>query len=583
MVRGLLLKNKHNKLIKTLEQEGVFSKDQLKDFLKIAKESDKSLAQCIIEHSKNPDDKAMQVISEVLDLPTIDLRRRVIAQQVLNLIPHEIAARHSVVIFKKIKDIVCVATTQPENNQTIDFIRKKTGLEPQIFITTPQEIKFALHKYNSELSQEFGQIIEDSTKEALAQNESVEKMAQFVPMIKMVDTILERALMQGASDIHVQPSSDTITIRFRVDGMLYNIVELPREIHPAIIARIKILANLKIDTHTSPQDGRFSYHFNDREVSIRVSIIPTMHGSKIVMRLLDMENDKFTLRRLGLNKRDFQLLRAETAQPHGMILVTGPTGSGKTTTLYTLLHLLNREDLNICTIEDPVEYGINGVSQTQINPAADLTFANGLKSLLRQDPDILMVGEIRDADTAHISVNAAMTGHLVLSTLHTNNAFMTPERLLEMKVPAYLVGSVVSVIISQRLVRKVCPDCRVRVRNPLKHLEEYQQYLDIEGVFNKVKNLGLLASSGDTLDDLQLLYGKGCDKCNQTGFRGRIGIYEIIKVDDAVRKAILEGASPDLVQQRAQEQGALSLAEDGLLKVFNGRTTIDEVLRVIKD
>lgn len=583
MMSLIFRSKKYTQLFKVLEEKGCLTKGHFKEILKKSRVFGKQLTEIIFEESNKPAEEVLMVLADFFHLPTVTLKEKIISKQVLNLIPKELADQHSIIIFKKVRDTIYLATSIPENKKIRDFIERKTNLKSELFLTTPQDIKYTLQKYNSELTEEFGKIIKDSTQEALAAESSLEKMAYYVPVIKMVNTIIERALSQNASDIHLQPTSNKILVRFRIDGLLQDIVELPLEILPSVVARIKIMANLKIDQHRTPQDSRLSYLFNEREIAIRVSIVPTLHGSKVVLRLLDMEQKKFTLRRLGLNKRDYQLLKKEITKPQGMILVTGPTGSGKTTTLYALLHLLNQEDRNICTVEDPIEYGIDGINQTQINPLANLTFANGLKSLLRQDPDVLMVGEIRDTDTSNIAVNSAMTGHLVLSTLHTNNAFAAPQRLIEMGMPGYLVSPVVNLVIGQRLVRKICPDCKVKVRFPQKMLENYQTFFDLEKIFLKLKNLNLLNEDQHNLKNIKLFYGRGCLSCNNTGYKGRIGIYEVIPITDSLRNIILKGAPVEEFKKEATKQGSLTMAEDGVLKVINGRTTFDEILRVTRE
>lgn len=578
-------KNKLNKLSKILDDRGFYSRERFKNLLKHSDDSDGSLVERVINESNGDKKEVLEVLAKFFDTPVISLYQRVISPQIINLIPKELAEQHSVIIFKKNGQTLQVATTAPEKREIIDFIERKTGLKTQVFLTTPQDVKYGLKKYKTELSTEFEKIIQDSTKEALAIHESAEKMAQYVPIIKMVNTILERALDRNASDIHIQPTSHKILIRFRVDGMLQTVSELPRDILPPLVARIKIISNLKIDVHNTPQDSRFNFGFSDREVALRVSIIPTLHGSKIVLRVLDMENRKFTLRKLGLNKRDFKLMQQEMIKPNGMILVTGPTGSGKTTTLYTLLHMLNREDINICTVEDPIEYGIDGVNQTQINPQAKLTFANGLRTLLRQDPDVLMVGEIRDAETANISVNAAMTGHMVLSTVHTNNAFLAPQRLAEMNLPNYLLASVLNIIIAQRLVRKVCLGCKTKIHanTKAKLFETYNPIFNIQETFDKLIKLNLLNKNQINLEKINFYYGKGCKQCNNTGFSGRVGIYEVVKVTPDMQKVIADGGSSNQIEKVASENGTLTMIEDGFLKIINGRTTFDEVVRLTKE
>lgn len=574
--------NPHSQLWNLLEKEKKFSKEQFKDALKQARKEDRHITEVLFEKNHMPSEKLLFAFSEYFNVPPVILKNRFISPYILNLIPKEVAEEHSVIIFKKIKNIINVATVNPENTQTIEFIKKKTGLEPKIFITTPDDIGHALKKYKSEITTEFAKIINDTINETLALHDTAEKMAQYVPIIKIVDTIIERGLIQGASDIHFEPKTDNIIIRFRIDGMLHRIVELPIEILPPMVTRLKIMANLKIDEHRLPQDGRFRFIFNDRGVDIRVSAVPTLHGTKIVLRLLDPKEKNFSLQKLGFNQKDFLSVKQEMNKPHGMILVTGPTGSGKTTTLYTLLRMLNKEDVNICTIEDPIEYGVDGINQTQINPVAGLTFANGLRSLLRQDPNIIMVGEIRDTETADMSVNAAMTGHLVLSTLHTNNAFLAIQRLTEMGVQPFLAASVINLIIAQRLVRKICPHCKSKSHITEKVIAEYKSFFNLEDVFLKLKKLNLIHGY-QSLFNLKFSHAKGCAKCNGTGYRGRIGIYEILKINDDLNKVILQNPYQEPIKKEALRQGVLTILEDGVLKVLNGQTTFEEVMRVTKE
>ncbi len=568
-------------LWKIIERERFMSRDQFKDALRRSKDEDRHLNHVLLEIGNGSKDKLLKSLSEYYGTPTITLRKRVISPFVLNLIPKELAEQHSVVLFKKTKGLVHVATSAPDNRQTIDFIKRKTGLTPQVFLTTPEDIEEALRRYKTDLSTDFARIIEESTREAMAAHDSAEKMAQFVPVITMVNTIIDRALLQHASDIHLEPLRTTVVIRFRIDGLLTRIAELPIDLLPSLVTRVKILSNLKIDEHRLPQDGRFSVTFDGREVAIRVAVIPTLHGAKVALRILDAEEQKFSLKSLGFNQRDLRIVRQETTKPHGMILVTGPTGSGKTTTLYTLLRMLQRDSVNICTIEDPIEYGIEGVNQTQVNPNAGLTFANGLRSLLRQDPNIIMVGEIRDADTAEIAVNAAMTGHLVLTTLHTNTAFLAIQRLIEMGIAPFLAASVINVIVGQRLVRKVCRYCGAGARLTPKVLDQYRSVLGIENTVKKLKHLGLLPASFNA-SEAKLARAKGCLKCNGTGYLGRVGIYETLKIDDGVHAAILHDHSSVSIQKAGDAQGTLTMVEDGVLKTLTGQTTFEEVLRVIK-
>lgn len=581
MMSFLSSENKYQRLWKIIERNKHLSKEQFKEATQIARRDDRHLTDVLFEQHPSSREKLLTSLAEYYQVPAILLHKKTIVSYVLNLIPKEVAEQHSVIVFKKKDKVIHIALTNPTNTQTINFIKKKTGLTPQVFITTPEDIKHALQKYESEIISEFAQIIQNSINAALAISDSAEKMAQYVPIIKIVESIIEQALNQNASDIHLEPTANSIVVRFRIDGLLNKVVVLPSEILPALVTRIKILANLKIDEHRTPQDGRFNFIFHDREVAIRVAAIPTLHGTKIVMRLLDQKESQFTLQKLGLNQRDLTIVKNELNKPHGMILVCGPTGSGKTTTLYTLLRLLNTEDVNICTIEDPIEYGIEGVNQTQINPMAGLTFASGLKSLLRQDPNIIMIGEIRDSETADLAVNAAMTGHLVLSTLHTNNAFLVTQRLSEMGIQPFLIGSVTNVIIGQRLVRTICPECRSLVSSKQKTLEHYNATLKLDEIFIKLKSLNLLPYQN--LSQASLYFGKGCPNCNNTGYLGRVGIYEVLKIDTGLQSIIIKDPTAEKIRLHALKQNTLTMLEDGVLKALTGLTTFEEILRVTKE
>ncbi|MDD5039950.1 MAG: GspE/PulE family protein [Patescibacteria group bacterium] len=581
MISFLSRDEKHNNLWKLLEQKHRLPKESYRQALQAAKEGNRHIAEVLFEIAEIPHDKLLETVAKYFNLPPVLLRKKIIVPYVLKLIPKEVAEQHSVIIFKKIGKDIYVALTNPDNEQTINFIKKKTGLNPKLFITSPQEIQRAVKKYREEIVTEFSKIIENAIENTLEHEEPAEKLAQNVPIIKMVDAILEHALQKKSSDIHIEPTSEDIVIRFRIDGLLNRVLTLPLEILPPLITRIKIMAQLKIDEHRVPQDGRFKYFFQDRDVAIRTSVIPTLNGPKLVLRLLDIKERDFTLARLGLNPIHSQIMKQEILKPQGMILVTGPTGSGKTTTLYALLRMLNKEEINISTIEDPIEYGIEGINQTQINPVAGLTFANGLRSLLRQDPNVLMVGEIRDSDTANISLNAALTGHLVLSTLHTNNAFQAIQRLTEMGVQPYLAATVTNAIIGQRLVRKICPFCKVRTSSTPKLIEQFSALLPLEKIFQKLKHLGLTKTAA--INEINFYRGQGCERCNNYGYLGRLGIYEILPINKQMRDLILENPTADKIYNQAMAQGILTMAEDGVLKVLEGETTFDEVLRVTKE
>lgn len=565
-------------LLKQLERDQLLTKGQAKEILKQAKRGDQHLVDILFIVSLAPADKLLAALADHAELPPVRLREKVISPYILNLIPKEVAEELRVIVFKKIRDVVHIATTAPENEHVAEFVKKKTGLAPEVFVTTPDDLTHALKRYQTEISSEFQRIIDDGIRDAAATQDSTEQLAQHVPIITMVDTIIERAVTQNASDIHIEPNNEEVLIRFRTDGMLAHVVTVPIELLAPIITRLKLMANVKIDEYRLPQDGRFSYTFNDREIIARVSIMPTLYGSTAVLRLLDAKQQQFNLRGLGLNANDLRTVREQIVKPHGMVIVTGPTGSGKTTTLYTLLEQVNKPNVNICTIEDPIEYGLHGISQTQVNPMAGLTFANGLRSLLRQDPNIIMVGEMRDQETANIAVNAAMTGHLVFSTLHTNTAFHAFQRLVEMGVAPFLVASVTNMIIGQRLVRRVCPNCTVSARPSPKQLAEYAGAFSLEAVIAKLIRVNLLPA-GYTMPTT-FARGRGCAKCSGTGYYRRIGIYEFLPVDDALHAQVVKDASAEAIATLAGQHGALTMGEDGVLKALQGFTTLEEVIRV---
>jgi len=372
-------------------------------------------------------------------------------------------------------------------------------------------------------------------------------------------------------------------VRYRIDGILRNVMTLPKNVQSGIIARIKILSNLKVDEHRLPQDGRFKIATKEYKVSFRVSIIPTYGGEKIVMRLLPEKAQVLNLEQLGFQPGSLEIIKRNIAKPHGMVLVTGPTGSGKTTTLYTVLNMLNTPKVNILTIEDPIEYRMHHVNQSQVNPKIGYTFAGGLRAFLRQDPDIIMVGEIRDQETAEIAIHAAMTGHLVLSTLHTNDAPTTLPRLMEMGVPSFLVSSTTNVIIAQRLVRKICPNCIQSFNLDKQTIEELEKQLNIESILDTLQKEKTIVDAKKGLGSLLFYRGKGCKQCNNSGYKGRIGIYETLDITEQISEMILRKASRAELKEAAIKQGMLTIVEDGFIKAKNGITTIEEIMRVTKE
>lgn len=520
--------------------------------------------------------------AEFLDIPFISLKGREIKKEILNLIPGPVAGTHQVVAFDKERDQLKLAMTDPTDIQTIEFLHRKTGLEPKIYITPPSDLKEALRRYHAELEEDL-RVIQDSTNNEGGRD--LKKAAEEVPTINIVNSILEHAVYEGASDIHIEPTEKEVTVRYRVDGILKQIMTLPKNVQNGTIARVKILSNLKIDEHMIPQDGRFKIQIQDEKLAFRVSIIPVYDGEKIVMRLLHEGAKPLTLDQLGFLEKPRQLIENAIKKPHGMILVTGPTGSGKTTTLYSILGILNQPGVNISTIEDPIEYRIPGVNQSQINPKVGFTFAAGLRAFLRQDPNIIMVGEIRDQETAEIAIHAAMTGHLVLSTLHTNDAPTTVPRLIDMGVPPFLVAYTTNIIMAQRLVRKICPYCKKEFKLDKAAASELGKVFDVKKLSTLFKEniTGKDSESSNDLEKVVFYTGAGCHRCGQSGYKGRMGIYEILEIDEELIKMINSHGTADEIKIYARQKGMITMLEDGLIKAKTGITTISEVLRVTKE
>lgn len=516
-------------------------------------------------------------------VPFVNLKEQTIRKDVLLSIPEPIASTHNLIAFNSNSKEIEIAALDPEDLEIFEFIKKKSGLEPKIYLTTPEGIKEGLKQYHKTLKAELSYLTEEAEKKIGGEEEDLKKLAEDLPVVRIVDTLLEYAIFEDASDIHIEPEEKDVIVRYRVDGILHNVMLLPKNVQAGIIARIKILANLKVDEHRLPQDGRFKIAKEEYKVSFRVSIIPTFDGEKIVMRLLNEKAQVLTLEQLGLQPSGLEILKRNITKPHGMILVTGPTGSGKTTTLYTILNILNTPRVNISTVEDPIEYRMQHVNQSQVNPKIGFTFAIGLRALLRQDPDIVMVGEIRDEETGEIAVHAAMTGHLVLSTLHTNDAITTLPRLTEMGIPSYLIASTTNIIMAQRLVRKICPNCIQSYKLDAQTIEEMKKQLNIPHILEKMEKEKAITGAKKGLESLLFYRGKGCKRCNNQGYKGRIGIYETLEITEKVSDLILKKATVHEIKQAAEEQGMLTIVEDGFIKARNGITSIEEIMRVTKE
>jgi type IV pilus assembly protein PilB len=537
---------------------------------KKAKESDKDLEEVLIGNGLISDEDLGKIIAEELDFPFIDLTKEGVSEEAFKIIPELVAKVQQVIVFDRESqeegDVLKVAMVDPSNHDMINWLEKKTGDRVEAYYTTPSSIRDALKFYKKEIKEEFDDIIKSQVIEA----QKKEAKAKDVPVIKIVDTLINYAYENRASDIHIEPLEGETRVRFRIDGILHNVVDLPSNIHNLVVARIKVLSKLRTDERFASQDGKFSARFDKEKFDIRVSIIPVTEGEKVVMRLLSERIRKFSLDNLGLIGESLKKVQSAAKKPYGMILATGPTGSGKTTTLYSILKILNKPEVNISTIEDPVEYDIRGVNQIQVNPKKNINFINGLRSIVRQDPDIIMVGEIRDSETANIAINAAMTGHLVLSTMHANTAATNLPRLIDMEIEPFLVASSVNIIIAQRLVRKVCTRCRESYElSKKKAIEKNFPEQVIEKVFKKKEKV-------------RVFHGKGCKACVGTGFSGRIGIFEVLEMTDKIQKLVMEKANAGEINQAAIGYGMITMLDDGIEKALLGFTTIGEVLRATK-
>ncbi len=537
------------------------------------------LSDALIEKGQVAPNVLFEAVAAHFGVPFIDLKKRVIRKDILEIVPEPIVQVHSVVAFDRTERELKIAMLDPQDLEIIEFLKKKTNLEPIVHITTPEGLKDAIKQYHKGIRARFADIEEGRVEE----QKTLKKLAQDLPVVRIVDTILEYAIFEKASDIHIEPTEKEVIVRYRIDGILRTVMTLPKNVQAGVVARVKILSNLKLDEHRLPQDGRFKISTDEYRIAFRVSIFPVYDGEKTVLRLLNESAQILSLEQLGLLETQRDEIKSAIKKPHGIVLVTGPTGSGKTTTLYTLINMLNKPGVNISTVEDPIEYRMPGVNQSQVNPRIGFTFDHGLRSMLRQDPNIIMVGEIRDRETAQIAAQAAMTGHLVLSSLHTNDAAGALPRLVEMGVPSFLVASTANVIVAQRLVRKICTSC-ITSFNLTKHtIDELAKEVNLEAIVEGLESGGAIESKKTPLTDLLFYRGKGCKACNHEGYRGRIGTYEVLMVTKEIADVILKGGSTEQVHEAGVAQGMITLVQDGFILAKNGITTIEEVLRVSKE
>ncbi len=578
--------------LKQLEQflldSSLVPKDQLALAVMTAKKEQKDLGTLLLEKNLIKEAELQKTYAYILGFPFVDLSREAIAIEILQIVPELIAKKYNIVSFEKSGTNLKVAMLNPDDLQTIDFIKKKTGLKIVPCLTSRESIQSVLRQYGKSLEAEFGDILTADVKpEGEGEDgQNLEQVAAGLPVIRVVDTLLKHAILQSASDIHIEPEEKEVHVRYRIDGVLHDAMTLPKDIALGIVARIKVLSNLKLDEHRLPQDGRFKIEKDDYRISFRVSILPVFDGEKIVMRLLDESSKGLTLEKMGLSGSALEAVHREINKPNGMILVTGPTGSGKTTTLYTVMDILNTPEVNISTVEDPVEYRMPRVNQTQISAKVGMTFAAALRALLRQDPDIIMVGEIRDQETLEIAMHAAMTGHLVLSTLHTNSAAATLPRMLDMGAEPFLIASTVNVIIAQRLVRRLCPECRTSYTLEKKEVESLGKSYDIDSVLEYLKKAPeskKFVENVKTWEEVTFYKAVGCDQCGGEGYRGRNGIYEVLAMDTNIRKLVTQAATTEELETEARKTGMATMVEDGFSKIVAGITSLEEVMRATKE
>lgn len=579
-------------LKKSILESGLVSKTDFEEALKKAEEKKQKVGNVLISEGKISETDLKQIEAFVLGIPFINLTNQKIDAAVLSLIPEPIARNDNIVAYKKTDNSLEVAMLDVDDLPVIDFIKKRSGLKILPRLTDTASIKAVLIQYRQSLKAEFQDIIqkesdslgdsidEEGEKSQDKSEDELKEMAEDLPVVKIVDSLIFHAILQNASDIHIEPGEKNLTVRYRIDGILHDAMVLDKNAGLGITARIKVLTNLKLDEKRLPQDGRFKIEQNGEKISFRVSTLPTFFGEKTVIRILKENSHGFSLETLGFHGEALELIHASMKLKTGMVLATGPTGSGKTTTLYTMLDILNRPEVNISTVEDPIEYQMPRVNQTQVKPEIGLTFANGLRSLLRQDPDIVMVGEIRDGETAGLAINASLTGHLVLSTIHTNSAAGAIPRLIDMGVEPFLITATVKTIIAQRLVRRLTENKEKYFLSPAE-VKNLQKIVDIDRVLTFLKAEKVVPGSS-TIEKIPFYKPKKTGEF-EDGYSGRIGMHEVLKVTTSIREMILKGSSQDEIEAQAKKEGMLTMLEDGVFQSVLGVTTLEEVFRVVSE
>ncbi len=579
--------SQNDQLLDVIVRNKQFTDEQRAQIDALAKDEKRDTLDVLMRQGLITEENVTRARAEILGIPYVDLFGKVISRQVVQLIPRDLSENYQMIVFNQKANTADVAMVDPANFkalEALEFIARKNNITVKTYLVSLSGFRQLFRQYAT-LSAEVEEALEateeaeqekESDETATDQGKGFEEVIKTAPVSKMVSVILRHAVEGGASDIHIEPTENETRVRYRIDGILHTSLILPKYVHASIVARIKVLSNLKLDETRVPQDGRFRTEFEGHSIDYRVSTLPLVSNEKVVMRILDRSAVALDLEQLGFAGKSLALMRQSVEKSVGTILMTGPTGSGKSTTLSALLTMINEEGVNIVTLEDPVEYYIDGINQSQVKPEVGLTFASGLRSILRQDPDIIMVGEIRDNETAELAVHAALTGHLVFSTLHTNDAFGAIPRMIDMKIEPFLIASSLSLVAAQRLVRKVCSSCRQEITVP-KTMEEY--------AFSKVANiLKDKLPDGIKLDrPLKFYQGKGCSRCENTGYKGRTVITEVLEITEKFKKIITSGTDLERIRSEAEAQGMFSMEQDGIFKSLLGITTLEEVVRVTKE
>ncbi len=582
---------------------GKATEEQLQSVREQAGGSKSALQDVVIKANLISEKDLTKLYADEIEVPFVELEPKEIKREILKLIPERIANQYKVVLYGVDETgAKMLATENPDDVEAINFLKKQLGEDIRVAMATKQNIAACLDQYRGEIGTELTKVMTpEELTEDLEESVSEDDVAEDSPIAQTVNLLIEYAVKAGASDVHIEPRESYVSVRYRIDGVLKETNKLPKKVMAALVSRVKILSNLKIDERRAPQDGRFKISANGAIYALRVSTLPIVDGEKVVMRVLNESSKALTLEELGYWGRSLTDITDAITQPHGMILVTGPTGSGKSTSLFSVLSMINSPTVNISTVEDPVEYRVPGTNQTQVNPIAGMTFSSGLRALLRQDPNIIMVGEIRDGETATLGVQAALTGHLVFSTLHTNNAATTLPRLLDMGIEPFLIASTVRAVVGQRLVRRLCPECRETVEPSAEELKRIAEAFGIHdaatvkyihelekqaqdggiGKSNQGKQASdQLSTTESKITRLWRAHTGGCSACGKTGYKGRIGIYEVLRNSENIQKLIVANSTSEVISHQAVKEGMVTMQLDGFVKALRGQTSIEEILRV---